>query len=203
MPPHREIETAHPPTQQFSHPAASSNPQRPSPAASPPWKQHMNDNKPGQHRNDEQHMNDNKRGKHMNDKTAYERQRTTKGRGGGGRGGEGISFSKEMKRNSFSLFFARPSSDRGSRQPSTTTTSARRHSLRPREQPPAFNYYYIRRHFIYYLYAPTTVTATPQSPTMTTNGRERSRRARAPHLQHRGRSALRWDCFVRVTPTAA
>ena len=122
---------------------------------------------------------------------------------GGGRGGEGNSFSKEMKRNSFSLFFARPSSDRGSRQPSTTTTSARRHSLRPREQPPAFNYYYIRRHFIYYLYAPTTVTATPQSPTMTTNGRERSRRARAPHLQHRGRSALRWDCFVRVTPTAA
>ena len=74
----------------------------------------MNDNKPGQHRNDEQHMNDNKRGKHMNDKTAYERQRTTKGRGGGG----------ERGRGEFLFPFLRPA------------------VVRPR-QPPAFNYYYI------------------------------------------------------------
>ena len=83
----------------------------------------MNDNKPGQHRNDEQHMNDNKRGKHMNDKTAYERQRTTKGRGGGGKRGRG-EFLFEGNEKEFLFPFLRPA------------------VVRPR-QPPAFNYYYI------------------------------------------------------------
>ena len=83
----------------------------------------MNDNKPGQHRNDEQHRNDNKRGKHMNDETAYERQRTTKGRGGGGKRGRG-EFLFEGNEKEFLFPFLRPA------------------VVRPR-QPPAFNYYYI------------------------------------------------------------